>query len=1260
MTSSLNQQGAQEEAPGDVTFRAGAPQLVRAQAAGAPSSPRTPLAASAPKIELSPNPSVGPSPLGSPTGPAAAEDRIQVCIRARPPNGREREIGFRNCLQIGQSGTDIVLQPSGAAPPHPFAFDHVLGAETGQDRMFRVAGRPVVENSLIGYNSCIFAYGQTGSGKTYTMLGPASEGEDFFQDTPLSPHQHPDRGLTPRVFEHLFQRIKAKERSEGRRFSVTCSYVEIYNEGLTDLLAPGAAPLQIREDFTRGVRVEGLSEETVRNAHDVARLITQGSANRRVGSTEMNKESSRSHTVFICYLESSHTTPDGVTHRLSSRLNLVDLAGSERQKDTHARDERLREACSINKSLSALGHVIMTLAEVAKGKVRHIPYRGSRLTFLLQDSLGGNSRTVMIACVSPASCNLGETLSTLRFAASAKCVRTRAVVNEDAAGDARALRAEVARLRQQMAEYKDLLARRGLSGSPLPAATPAPGRALTPATATPASPSVRDRALLHALRREAEARSAAERVAAEREELRALVAARTSELQHTRMALKLREASLQRRGDASTDERVRVLQDELASLRKVLQVPPEAVALNVELQGLRARLAEIEAFSEPGARERLQEEIATLSDRARTALEDKEALARQLHRFRHLSTPFRSAGKAATPPRSEGRASDGAGDMDVDGDGASEAAPEDAGEAARRGEALQVEVDALRAELGEKSAALAQAMVEQFRDQAVAEESERRACELHDAFERATAELVQARQALAEARGEVVTLKARLGSVEASDAEAQETARSQATRLQRLAAELDQARGGVVAAREDAASERRRAEGLESSLREALADVDAARAAGEEARGQAQGLEEELLAAQEAVRDLERECADAAERVAASEVREGALRAELEEAARRATHVEERLRDASEVLERERVEAARRAAGVEERLRDATAALERERAEAARREADAAEAERRAEGVEERLRGAMAELERERAEAARREADAAEAERMDRCSGGGREALRAALEDERAKHTAEQRGMEHVLRAEKRAREAAEEAAAAAKAELAAAKAELAAAREAFEAMPRWTPRETIIVTPAKGARAPPPRTPSRGRATPARAGSPRASVEELRARAAELEGELVEVRRERDGAVAEAARLAGHHNPRQRIHVHERVCEENSRLKEEVRRLRAALDGRGGTPPAVRGGAPSASAHGSASEDSEGATEAGGAGEESAPVSARPGGVVKVETPLSSHRITTPVASRCVTPDASAPTSPRPLAELGGPEVAMLEGTTS
>jgi kinesin family protein 15 len=275
------------------------------------------------------------------------------------------------------------------------------------------------------------------------MMGEISEAEGSLGE---------DCGVTARIFEYLFSRIKMEEeerRDENLKFSCKCSFLEIYNEQITDLLEPSSTNLQLREDLGKGVYVENLVEHNVRTVSDVLKLLLQGATNRKIAATRMNSESSRSHSVFTCTIESLWEK-DSLTRSRFARLNLVDLAGSERQKSSGAEGDRLKEAANINKSLSTLGLVIMSLVDLAHGKHRHVPYRDSRLTFLLQDSLGGNSKTMIIANVSPSLCSTNETLSTLKFAQRAKLIQNNAKVNEDASGDVTALQQEIRKLKVQL------------------------------------------------------------------------------------------------------------------------------------------------------------------------------------------------------------------------------------------------------------------------------------------------------------------------------------------------------------------------------------------------------------------------------------------------------------------------------------------------------------------------------------------------------------------------------------------------------------------------------------------------------------------------------------------------------------------------------------------------------------------------------------------------------------------------------------------
>ena len=287
-----------------------------------------------------------------------------------------------------------------------------------------------------GYNGTIFAYGQTGTGKTHTMEG-SIEGEN--------------KGIIPNTFDHIFRHINTTEDQE---FLVRASFLEIYNEEIRDLLGKNPqAKLKLKENVDTGVYVKGLTAFVVKGVAEINNVLKVGKKNRTVGATLMNQDSSRSHSIFTVVIESCAKGADGDNHIRVGKLNLVDLAGSERQSKTGATGDRLKEATKINLSLSALGNVIQSLVD---GKSGHIPYRDSRLTRLLQDSLGGNTKTVMIANIGPADYNFDETLSTLRYANRAKNIKNKPRINEDPK-DAmlREFQDEIKQLRAQIEAQKE-------------------------------------------------------------------------------------------------------------------------------------------------------------------------------------------------------------------------------------------------------------------------------------------------------------------------------------------------------------------------------------------------------------------------------------------------------------------------------------------------------------------------------------------------------------------------------------------------------------------------------------------------------------------------------------------------------------------------------------------------------------------------------------------------------------------------------------
>jgi hypothetical protein len=290
-----------------------------------------------------------------------------------------------------------------------------------QQDIYDTLGMEFLNHNFEGYHTCIFAYGQTGSGKSYTMMG-----------TPDQP------GIIPRTCEDLFQRID-DHGDPSVSYNIRVSYFEVYNEHVRDLLAPPSGKkeqyyLKIRESPTEGPYIKDLTDAPVKNYSEIMKYMKIGDTNRTTASTKMNDTSSRSHAVFTIMLKQIHhdMETDETTER-TARIRLVDLAGSERAKATEATGARLREGSNINKSLTTLGRVIAALADPKHGRGKRnkdvVPYRDSILTWLLKDSLGGNSKTAMIACIAPS--DYDETLSTLRYADQAKRIRTRAIVNQD-------------------------------------------------------------------------------------------------------------------------------------------------------------------------------------------------------------------------------------------------------------------------------------------------------------------------------------------------------------------------------------------------------------------------------------------------------------------------------------------------------------------------------------------------------------------------------------------------------------------------------------------------------------------------------------------------------------------------------------------------------------------------------------------------------------------------------------------------------------
>ncbi|XP_050359446.1 kinesin-like protein KIF3A [Nymphalis io] len=371
--------------------------------------------------------------LGAPT-----VENVRVVVRVRPMDQKEKLDGAYNCVSVDSVNSTIAVTRNNVSPPEPpriYAYDAVFDSNTSQMDIYVQTANPIVEQVLKGYNGTIFAYGQTGTGKTYTMAGSNSAPEL--------------RGIIPNSFAHIFSHIaKAKD---DEKFLVCVTYLEIYNEEVRDLLGNNPhQSLEVKERPDIGVFVKDLTGYVVHNADELEKIMAVGNKNRHIGATAMNIESSRSHAIFSITVENSKRGSDGKMHVKMGKLHLVDLAGSERQSKTQATGTRLKEATKINQSLSVLGNVISALVD---GKSTHIPYRNSKLTRLLQDSLGGNSKTVMIATVGPADSNYVETISTLRYANRAKNIENKTHINSEP-GDALLTRfqQEIDQLKKQLEE----------------------------------------------------------------------------------------------------------------------------------------------------------------------------------------------------------------------------------------------------------------------------------------------------------------------------------------------------------------------------------------------------------------------------------------------------------------------------------------------------------------------------------------------------------------------------------------------------------------------------------------------------------------------------------------------------------------------------------------------------------------------------------------------------------------------------------------
>ncbi|KAM9333403.1 kinesin family member 4 [Pholidichthys leucotaenia] len=357
---------------------------------------------------------------------------VRVALRCRPLVPKEINEGCQSCLTFAPGEPQVIV-----GAEKVFTYDYVFDPTAEQEEVFNTAVSPLLCGLFKGYNATVLAYGQTGSGKTFSMGGAYTSAQE----------NDPSVGVIPRVISRIFEE---RERRTDCEFVLEVSYLELYNEEILDLLCSSKdkSAISIREDPKEGIKIVGLTEKRVFSAHEMVDCLELGNSGRTVAETAMNAVSSRSHAIFTITLEQRRGSDK--EDSILSKFHLVDLAGSERQKKTKAEGDRLKEGISINRGLLSLGNVISALGDESK-KTTFVPYRDSKLTRLLQDSLGGNSHTLMIACVSPADSNMEETINTLRYADRARKIKNKPIVNVDPRAT------EMNRLKQQVQELQVML-----------------------------------------------------------------------------------------------------------------------------------------------------------------------------------------------------------------------------------------------------------------------------------------------------------------------------------------------------------------------------------------------------------------------------------------------------------------------------------------------------------------------------------------------------------------------------------------------------------------------------------------------------------------------------------------------------------------------------------------------------------------------------------------------------------------------------------
>ncbi|QDZ25117.1 kinesin [Chloropicon primus] len=550
------------------------------------------------------------------------DENIKVLVRIRPPSEAEKASGgYRKAVFATEDGRGAFLASPGSQDNNKavFSYDNVVDEETSQEKVFELVGRPIADAFLKGYHSNLLAYGQTGAGKTYTMQGATED--------PHAADSKAQVGLLPRSLEYVFSSLEQKkqeheEKSLNYTYGAQVSHLEIYNEVIFDLLDQngGGKTITVREDGKRGVKVDGCSVEDVYDAAEAFNLFKSGCESRHVGQTAANRESSRSHSVFILTVTQKFTDAEtGLEKRLKASFYLVDLAGSERQKHSEAVGQTLKEACGINKSLSTLGNVIKSLVDIADGKERHIPYRDSKLTFLLKNSFGGMSKCSFVANVSPSIAALEETLSTLKFAQRAKTVKNTSSVCEETIGSVVALQAE---LKKVKAELLSLQSDQGMSQMSL-------GSVVQNLDEESSKHLEKVRQLL-TYERESHA-SEKEKLFEQVESLQGLAKKLETSLKSTKLVVRLRQQNLERlqsklppAPEAFWGEQGGAAIKENEQLKVQLECHPEVVKCRMEIESLQKENTKLKKKLETD----VESQIFVFEENAKTAMEELHFLLR--------------------------------------------------------------------------------------------------------------------------------------------------------------------------------------------------------------------------------------------------------------------------------------------------------------------------------------------------------------------------------------------------------------------------------------------------------------------------------------------------------------------------------------------------------------------------------------------------------------------------------------------------------